>query len=340
MPFVKAQPNEYLVVGRGGKLRSHGLAGSAFIWPGSTHVLVPSTQQEAAFEMTQESSDCVPLRFKGIVIYHIADPELAARQFNFAGHNGVAEINKLINHICLGELRATVAHRTMDECIAQRKTTLTNAVGGVLREAIQGSEKRPGWGIVLDVVQVAQVFIVDQELRRQLEAEVRNAIRIKSDLSDLEAKESVQRAQAAVERRLQHEQLDAEREKSALAHEKLRLKKEYEQAEIQASHPIDQLRIEKEMERLRKELEKRELENRLEELKLQTAMLQEKARHQLRKELLPLEQLPAVAEALGGIFRGMHLSVVGQEVPMLASLTPLLELLTQKLHEAMRPASE
>src|SRR5436190_1427872 len=41
MPYVKAQPNEYLVVGRGGKITSYGQAASAFIWPGSSHVLIP-----------------------------------------------------------------------------------------------------------------------------------------------------------------------------------------------------------------------------------------------------------------------------------------------------------
>jgi hypothetical protein len=336
MPFVKAQANEYLVVGRRGKIASLGQAASAYVWPGSTQVLIPSTQQEAAFEMTQESKDCIPLRFKGIVIYHVADAELAARHFNFAGRSGVEEINKLINHICLGELRATVAHLTMNECIEQRKTTLTDAIASALCDALQGSAERPGWGIAVDVVQVAQVFIVDQELRRQLEAEVRNAIKVKSDLSELQMRENVQRAEGGMQRRLQQEHLDTERERTMIAHEKLRLQKGYEQAEIEANHPLAQLRVEKDIERLQLEVQKRAIENRLEELKVEAAMLQEKARHALKKELLPLEQAPKVAEALGVMFRGMHLSVIGQEMPLVASMALLLELMTQKLREGLQ----
>src|SRR5262245_35352002 len=83
MRFVQANPNEYLVVARRGRINSRGVAGSAFLWPGSTYVRIPSTQQEAAFEMTQESKDSIPLRFKGIVIYRIVDPETAARRFDF-----------------------------------------------------------------------------------------------------------------------------------------------------------------------------------------------------------------------------------------------------------------
>src|SRR5262245_47451397 len=126
MRFVQANPNEYLVVARRGRITNRGVAGSAFLWPGATHVLIPSSQQEATFEMTQESKDSIPLRFKGIVIYRIVDPEAAARRFDFASHDGHAQIRTLLAHICLGELRAVVAHMTMDECIEQRKTTLTD----------------------------------------------------------------------------------------------------------------------------------------------------------------------------------------------------------------------
>jgi hypothetical protein len=327
MRFVKANPNEYLVVGRHGRVTNRGTAASAWLWPGSTCVLVPSTQQEAAFEMTQESKDSIPLRFKGIVIYHITDPVIAARQFNFADGSGVAQINTLITHVCLGELRATAAHLTMDECIEQRKTTLTNAVAEPLARTV------PGWGIALDVVQVAQVFIVDQELRRQLEAEVRNTIRVKSELADLRAREGIQVAQAVSARRMQQEQLETEREKSGIAHEQLRLKKDYERAEVEAEHPLRLLKTAREMEALEKELERRALEARVEEVKVRTSLLTDRARQDMRKEVLPLEQVPTVAQALAGMFRGMNLSIYGQEANVLASLAPVIDLLARKVRE-------
>lgn len=335
MPFIKAQPNEYLVTGRGGRIVNRGVAASAYLWPGSSFVLIPSTQQEAAFEMTQETKDSISLRFKGIVIYHIADPEVAARQFNFADGSGDKQIKMLINHVCLGELRAAVAHLTMDECIEQRKTTLTNAVREALAQAIQGGDGRPGWGIALDVVQVSQVFIVDAALRQQLEAEVRNAIKSKSQLSEIRTREEIQLAEATSARRLQQEQLETERGKSVLAHEKLRLQKEYEQAEVQADHPLRLLKIEKQMELLQRELEQRALEVRAQELKVQADLLPERARQELRKEMLPLEQMPAVAQSLAGLFQGLNVSVYGQDSALLTSLTPVIDLLAQKLRVAI-----
>jgi hypothetical protein len=84
MPFVKAKPNQYLVAGRNGVIKNYGTAVSTFLWPNTTFVLIPSTQQEAVFEMTQESVDGIPLRFKGMVLYRISAPEIVASRFDFS----------------------------------------------------------------------------------------------------------------------------------------------------------------------------------------------------------------------------------------------------------------
>src|SRR5512147_1237733 len=156
MPFVKVNPNEYLVVGRGGKAFNYGTAVGKLLWPGMTYVIISSTQQEACFEMTQESVDGIPLRFKGIVIYRISMPEVAAKRFDFSRARGHDEIKSMISHVCLGELRATVSHLTMKDCIEQRKTTLTDAVRNALNEVVQDTSTEAGWGVDIDVVQVAQ----------------------------------------------------------------------------------------------------------------------------------------------------------------------------------------
>jgi hypothetical protein len=335
MRFVKAQPNEYLVIGRGGRIVNRGVAASAFLWLGSSHVLIASTQQEAAFEMTQETKDSISLRFKGTAIYHIADPELAARQFNFADGSGNDQIKTLMTHVALGELRATVAHLTMEECIAQRKTTLTNAVTAALQHAIKGDETRPGWGIALDVVQVGQVFVVDPSLRQQLEAEVRNAIKSKSQLSEIRTREGIQLAEAASARRLQQEHLESERGKAAIAQEQLRLRTEYEHAEVEAAHPLQLLKAAKQMEMLQSEQELRTMEVRTQALKVEAELLPERARQELRKEVLPLEQAPAIAQAFAGMFRGLNVSVYGQDAGLLTAVVPIIDLLTHRLREAM-----
>ncbi len=290
MAFVKTTPNQYLIVGRGGKVTNLGVAASAFLWPGSTYVLIPSTQQEATFEMTQESKDGIPLRFKGIVIYRVVDPLVAARLFDFSAGSGHETIKALISRVSLGELRALVSHMTMQECIEQRKTTLSETVAAALRHFAQGDAAGQSWGIELDVVQVAQVFIVDSELRRGLEAEVRNQIKSSGEISDLRMQEELQLAQIASQRRMQQQALETEKEKFGIEREKLHLQKEIEREKIEADVPIRLLETET---RNRIKLNDDQSEIRLhEELKLAGIA----SERRLQQELLEVDKQKIVLE--------------------------------------------
>lgn len=207
MHFVKASPSEYLVVSRDGEVTNRGLAANALVWPGSSWVLVPSTTQQASFEMTQESADGISLRFKGIVLYHVHEPVRAARVFGFAGGIGFGMVSGFIAEICLGELRGAAASLTMQACVTQRKTTLTDAVEKALSLAVGD------WGIALDVVQVAQVFVVDPELRKQLES----GVRMKLEMDEMEARRRLLAEQIALKREAQElERLDLEMERARL----------------------------------------------------------------------------------------------------------------------------
>ena len=332
MPFITANPNEYLIVGHRGQIINRGVAARAFLWPGTPYVLLSSTQQEASFEMTQESRDGIPLRFKGIVVYRVVTPELSAQLFNFADGHGHDAIQSLLSHMCLGELRALVAQMTMKECIEQRKTTLTDAVAAAVQQVVQGQGERPGWGITLDVVQVAQVFIVDQELRRHLEAEVRNQIKGQSDRSELQMREDLQHAQAASERRLQQEGLETERERLAIARATLQLQNAFEREAIEAKTPIRLLDIAAQHDISQAELALAQLTNALRTLEVEREMVLAQAQQQLRKDILPLEQIPLIAEAAAKVWQGANLSIYGETAPIVATIGPLVEVLTQALH--------
>jgi hypothetical protein len=184
------------------------------------------------------------------------------------------------------------------------------------------------------VVQVAQVFIVDAELRRQLEAEVRNAIRVKSELSEIQTREGIRVAQTVSERRLQQEALEAERQRVAIDREKLRLRKGLDRASVEEDTPVRLLTIDKETEVLRKELEKAELEVRVRELAARAQAAPERVRQELRQEILPLEQRPALAEALSRVFQGAQLSLYGPDAGLVGALAPVLDLLTRALKGA------
>jgi hypothetical protein len=366
--IAKANPNEYLVIGHNGKVTNRGTGIQVFLWPGSTYILLPSTKQAAMFEMTQETKDGIPLHFKGIVIYRITRPEQTAVNFNFNDGSGVEEISTIIRSICLGELRAVVSSMTMTECIEQRKTVLTAAVDAALRQVVQAGEGEEtfGWGIELEMVQVAQVYIIDDELRAQLEAEVRNSIRAKSNQSDIHTQEETRLAQLGSERRIQEQKLVAEkdairqkeeielantqyrrraqkenqevaRETIQLATEKFKLEQEAGREKAETETPVRLLQLEKQRSILERELEIIQVETQVRELEVRRDLLAEQAHQALRKEIMPLEQTPVLAQALANVFQGANLSFFGSESQVLASIIPLVEILSRAVQKGLPP---
>jgi hypothetical protein len=366
MKFITANPNEYLVIGCGGKVKSYGTGIRVFLWPGSTSVLIPSTKQETSFEMTQETRDGIPLHFKGIVVYRITRPELVAMNFNFHKGGGLGEINALIRDFCLGELRAVVSGMTMNECIEQRKTILTGTVEAALKNIIQGEKdnKASNWGIELEMIQVAQVYIIDNDLRKHLEAEVRNQIRAKSDQSDILTLEGNQLAQLVSKRRIEEQKLISEKamiqqkeeielanlqyrsriqkenqeivkEAIFLATEKFTHEQESEREKAAVETPVKLYQIEQQRSIQEQKLELSQIENQVRELEVARDLILERARQEMKKEILPVEQMPEIADSLSKIFQGANLSYFGSENQILGSILPLFDLFSKMVSQKL-----
>ncbi len=364
MPVVRAGPNQYLLVGRRGKLENRGSAVQAVLFPGAIYVLVPATKQEATFEFTQETKDGIPLRFKGVIIYRITDPAAAARLFDFGSKNGLGQITTLLTHVCLGELRDAVSHMTMVECIEQRKTTLSEVVDAALRTTIHNeSAQSNDWGISVEVAQVAQVFIVDAQLRQQLEAEVRNEIKLKSDQSNiltqeevrlaemesagrveekklandresLRRQEEMELAQLARARRMQAENLATEQQALQLEQERFHAQLDVDQDRVNTETPVRLLRIAKESGVLREELELRKLQNQVKAFDVENDLLLARAQQDLRREMLPLEQAPQIVEAASRVLHGTNLSIYGESGQLLNQLAPIFDFLARAVQQA------
>jgi hypothetical protein len=328
-------PNQYLLAGRGGRLENRGSAVQVFLWPGTVWVIVPSTKQEATFEFTQETRDGIPLRFKGLVVYRITDPVAAARVFEFNGGVATAQINTLLTHICLGELRHAVSHMTMAECIEQRKTTLTGVIREALEATIHPSDQADDWGLTLEVAQVAQVFIVDSELRQQLEAEVRNEVRLRSGQSDVLAAEEIQLAEMSSRDRLAEQKLASDREALRRSQSLAEAEMATQQAKIEAEAPVRLLRIEQDRAALKRELEMRSVENRVQAVKVEHDLQRARAEQELRLEILPLEQAPRLVEAASGILHGANLTLFGEDAGLMRQVAPVLEVVSRAIERAL-----
>ena len=364
MAIVRAGPNEYLLVGRRGVLENRGSAVTVWLRPGTIYVLVPSTKQEAAFEFTQETKDGVPLRFKGTFIYRIDDPTAAATMFDFSRGHGIDQITILLTHVTFGELRHAVSHMTMVECIEQRKTTLSGVVAAALQSTIHsdGNDSRE-WGVRIEAAQVAQVFIVDATLRQQLEAEVRNEIKLKADQSNMQAQEQIQLAelesqgrvqeqklagdqaklrrdeemelaQIARQRRAQTETLATDRQIVELEQERLHAQLAADRDRVTAEAPVRLLRLETERGILAEELTLLQLQNQVKALEVERDLLLARAQQELKVAILPLEQAPRLVESASKVLQGTNLSIYGEGGQVLGQLAPLFDYMSRTIEKA------
>ena len=368
MPVVRAGPNQYLLVGRGGDLEDRGSAVQTWLRPGTIYVLVPGTKQEAFFEFTQETKDGIPLRFKGTFVYRITEPVAAARLFDFSDGNGLTQITTLLTHVCFGELRDAVSHMSMVECIEERKTTLTGVVAAALQRTIHDADDPArSWGVQVEAAQVAQVFIVDAQLRQQLEAEVRNEIKVKSDRSNMQAQEdltlaelasvgrvqeqklasdqedvrrqeALELAQVARERRRKAEDLATERHLLELEQARLHSQLEADQDRVLAEAPVRLLQIEHERAILQEELALRELQNQVKALEVERDLLLSRAQQDLRREIIGLEQAPRIVEAASKVLHGTSLSIYGENAVLLGQLAPIFDVLTRAVTQSTEAA--
>ncbi len=279
----------------------------------------------------------------------------------------MTQVTDFIRHICLGELRHAVSHMTMAECIEQRKTTLTGVVAAAMQQTIAAGENgASSWGIDVEVAQVAQVFIVDGTLRAQLEAEVRNEIKVKSDQSGIRSQEEIRLTEMASEGRVLDQELAASKaeylreqerhaaqmaseshaldqqlvsDKAAIIRDQERLGAQLaaEQDRLASEVPVRLLKIEKESAVAREELELQRLQLQVRELAIEGDLILERARHELRREMLPLEQAPQIVDSAAKILHGTNLSVYGDGTEVLGQLTPMFELLTRSVRQATRP---
>jgi len=69
-------------------------------------------------------------------------------------------------------------------------------------------------------------------------------------------------------------------------------------------------------------------------------MLLERARHALERDLLPMRQVPQVAESLSRLLQGANLSLYGADGAWTSTVGPLVDLLARKLAPPVPAASE
>ena len=225
------------------------------------------------------------------------------------------------------------------------------------------------WGVSVEAARVAQVFITDSELRKQLEAEIRNEIRLQADRSDLTSKEAIQLARLASEgrvleqrltsdqdavqrqeamalaelareRRMQTELLATERQALELEQERFHAKATIDQDRLDTETPVRLQAIEIQAGDPARGVEAPGAPEPGEGDQVERDMLLDRARQDMRLEMLPIEQGPQIVEAASKVLNGTNLSIYGEGAEVMGGLAPMFELLTRAVRQSTRGTFE
>jgi hypothetical protein len=345
MMIAKSNANEYLLIGKNGELYNKGRATFAFLFPGQSATIVPASQQKTSFAMTQESEDGISLRFKGVVIYHIENPETTALKFDFSSSKGIEMMNELISEMCYGEIRDKVSQMTMNRCIHERKTTLSHCLKEKLQEISYRSEINKGWGIQIDSAQVAQVFIVEDEIREQLESELRNKLKADSELSDINTAELIKKAKKDADIKEKEDGLANEKREVEYYQHKMKLQKTKNETNFEESInkfkqdqrlEIEKSKLEIEKQKILIESEKtlvkekiclEKMKKELYQLKNDNSMIEVRSKFEIEKEKLEIQNSLETSKSLGTMFHNANLSFFDTK----NSLEPIFDLITQRI---------
>jgi len=314
---VVAQPNEYLIQIRGGKVRRSGQGVSCFKWPSDSVAILPTSITKLSFRADQVTLEKTGVEVTGLAVYRIVEPLLAYRMLDVDR----ASMSEILRDMFVGATRRIVAGLTLEECLTHRKERVAAALMREIAPVLAG-EGSPsdtttaGWGVLLDTIEIQDVKVLSQEVFARLQAPYREALA----LSALVAHDQVKREEARLEaerrraaeqtrRELMQEEearLGAERRRDAEAREhKAAMEKGTQDAELRRLHD----RTEAERARAQIELatkrEAGELEAELERLSRSAETDLSEAR---LSELMLTQTLPQVANAFRGSFERVNVT--------------------------------
>jgi hypothetical protein len=106
---------------------------------------------------------------------------------------------------------------------------------------------------------------------------------------------------------------------------------------VNTEAPVRLLKATREREVLAEELAARLIHNQVTALDVEADMLLPRAQHELRREMLPIEQAPAIVESAARVLNGTNLSIYGEGGQLIGEIAPLLDLIARAVRQATQP---
>ena len=330
---VVAQPHEYLIHLRAGRVIRHGHGIACFKLPSDSVAILPTSIAKLSFVADQVTLEKTGVAVTGLAVSRIAEPLLAYRMVD----RDRGTLGDILRDMLVGATRRIVAGLSLEACITHRKERVASALMEEIAPVLAGSGRASdgadrGWGIVLDTVEIQDVRVLSEEVFARLQAPYREDLSLRA----LRAKDEVAREEARLDadRRMAMERtrraLLGEEEERLAAERRRQIEAALHEAEVAAKKQAAELarldeRARADATRARLALEERRAS---EELDIEVARKKREAVPDLSaarlEELMLTDTMPRMAEAFRGSFDRINLST-GEGGPLLAFLTAGME---------------
>jgi regulator of protease activity HflC (stomatin/prohibitin superfamily) len=207
---LRAEPNQYILHYRDGKLVRSGAGLTYWFYPLSAAVAqVPVEDVQTTFVLRERSSDVQEVTVQATLTYRIADAERAAQRANFsiALESGawVEQPLQRLNTLWANWSRHPVRARLIEMDVVDIVRTGADVTREALEEALRGNPAIEEMGLALVNVQIDQVMPTP-ELEKALQTPTREEIQQKADEATFQRRAlAVEKERAIKENELQTE---------------------------------------------------------------------------------------------------------------------------------------
>jgi len=308
---VTAEPHEYLIQIKNGRVKAHGQGISVFKWPSDSIAILPTSIAKLQCSADQVTVEKVGVEVRGLAVYRIVEPLLAYRMID----TDRGALTDILREMFVGATRRIVASLTLDECLTHRKervgAALLKEIAPVLAgEGAEGDATHQGWGVVLDTIEIQDVKVLSQEVFTRLQAPYREELALKA----LQAKDAVLREEARLLADRNRASENAARELMAEQEKRLAAERQREIESGEHRHRYEVAALNSELQRAQQRAEAErvralmELQTKKEAEEMMIALERERrqASHELTEaqlqEIFLTQTLPALAQAFRGSF--------------------------------------
>lgn len=314
---VTAEPHEYLIQIKNGRVKSHGQGISVFKWPSDSIAILPTSIAKLSFNADQVTREKVGVEVRGLAVYRIVEPLLAYRMID----TDRGALTDILRDMFVGATRRIVAGLTLDECLTHRKERVAAALMAEIAPVLAGEgttsdSTHTGWGVVLDTIEIQDVKVLSQEVFARLQAPYREQLALRA----MQAKDEVQREEARLlaDRRRAEEQ--AARELMTEQETRLAAERQREIESGEHRHQIETGALQSELMRAHQRAEAERaralmaMQTKREAEEMDIALERERrgTRQDLTEaqlnEIMLTQTLPALAQAFRGSFDRVHVT--------------------------------